>query len=77
MFPTALAQRGGEFTITSKENYLGREAYSVEWKREPNGPVVDQFLVDGMTGFLLRQQNFGKPGGGAMNTQLYCEDVTF
>lgn len=77
VFPTALAQRGGDYTIIGKEIYLGRESYSVEWRREPGGPVVDLFLVDGLTGVLLRQQNFSKPGGGALTTQLYLEDVVF
>lgn len=77
VFPTALAQRGGDYTIIGKEIYLGREAYSVEWRRESGGPVVDRFLVDTLTGVLLRQQNFSKSGGGALNTQLYLDDVVF
>jgi hypothetical protein len=77
VFPTALGQRGGEYTIIGQEIYNGREAFSVEWRREPDGPVVDLFLVDALTGILLRQQNFGKPGGGALNSQLYLERVSF
>lgn len=76
VFPTALAQRGGEYTITGTESTIGREAFSVEWRREPGGAVVDRFLVDSQTGVLLLQQNYGKPGGASLNYQLFIDQLS-
>lgn len=59
IFPTGLAQRGGEYRITGQEIIAGREATVVEWGREP-GELIDRFWVDRQTGIILRQQNYGK-----------------
>ncbi len=59
IFPAALAQRGGEYRQTGQESVAGRQAYVVEWSREP-GKIIDRFWVDQQTGVILRQQNYGK-----------------
>jgi outer membrane lipoprotein-sorting protein len=59
IFPTGLAQRGGEYRLIGKENVANREAYLVEWGREP-GQLIDRFWVDTQTGVILRHQNYGK-----------------
>lgn len=60
IFPAGLAQRGGEYRITGKETAAAaREAYVVEWGRDP-GELIDRFWVDTQTGIILRHQNYGK-----------------
>lgn len=59
LFPTGLAQRGGEYRLLGKESVAGREAYRVEWGREP-GELIDRFWVDTQTGVILRHQSYGK-----------------
>lgn len=59
IFPTGLAQRGGEYRLLGKESVAGREAYRVEWGREP-GELIDRFWVDTQTGVILRHQSYGK-----------------
>jgi outer membrane lipoprotein-sorting protein len=59
IFPEGLAQRGGEYKQTGQELVAERQAYVVEWSREP-GKLIDRFWVDVQTGIILRQQNYGK-----------------
>ena len=59
IFPAGLAQRGGRYTQTGQELVADRQAYVVEWSREP-GKLIDRFWVDVQTGIILRQQNYGK-----------------
>jgi outer membrane lipoprotein-sorting protein len=59
IFPTGLAQRGGEYRLVGKESAAGREAYLVEWGRAP-GELIDRFWVDTQTGVILRHQSYGK-----------------
>ncbi len=59
IFPVGLAQRGGEYKITGQEVVASQQAYVVEWGREP-GVLIDRFWIDGETGVVLRQQNYGK-----------------
>lgn len=60
IFPAGLAQRGGEYRITGKEiGVSSRQAYVVEWGREP-GQLIDRFWVDAQTGIILRHQSYGK-----------------
>jgi outer membrane lipoprotein-sorting protein len=59
IFPTGLAQRGGEYRLLGKESAAGRVAYRVEWGREP-GELIDRFWVDAQTGVILRHQSYGK-----------------
>ena len=59
IFPTGLAQRGGEYRLIGKESAAGRVAYLVEWGREP-GELIDRFWVDTQTGVILRHQSYGK-----------------
>jgi len=59
IFPVGLAQRGGEYRITGQEMIASRQTYVVEWGREA-GVIIDRFWIDGETGVVLRQQNYGK-----------------
>jgi outer membrane lipoprotein-sorting protein len=59
IFPTGLAQRGGEYRLIGKESFANREVYLVEWGREP-GQLIDRFWVDTQTGVILRHQSYGK-----------------
>ncbi len=59
IFPAGLAQRGGEYQQTGQELVADRQAYVVEWSREP-GVLIDRLWVDAQTGIILRQQNYGK-----------------
>jgi outer membrane lipoprotein-sorting protein len=59
IFPAGLAQRGGQYKQTGQEMVAERQAYVVEWSREP-GKLIDRFWVDAQTGIILRQQNYGK-----------------
>ena len=59
LFPTGLAQRGGEYRLIGKESTANREAYLVEWGRQP-GELIDRFWVDTATGVILRHQSYGK-----------------
>jgi outer membrane lipoprotein-sorting protein len=59
IFPSGLAQRGGEYRLVGKESAANREAYLVEWSREP-GELIDRFWVDTQTGVILRHQSYGK-----------------
>ena len=76
-FPTSLAQRGGEYTITAREIFANRETVVVTWTRFPAGEMIDRFWVDTQTGMILRWQNFGKPGGQAMTTEMYVTTILF
>jgi hypothetical protein len=59
LFPAGLAQRGGEYRLVGKESLANREAYLVEWGRDP-GELIDRFWVDTQTGIILRHQSYGK-----------------
>ena len=59
IFPAGLAQRGGQYKQTGQEAVAERQAYVVEWSREP-GKLIDRLWVDAQTGIILRQQNYGK-----------------
>jgi outer membrane lipoprotein-sorting protein len=59
IFPAGLAQRGGQYKQTGQELVADRQAYVVEWSREP-GKLIDRLWVDAQTGIILRQQNYGK-----------------
>jgi outer membrane lipoprotein-sorting protein len=59
IFPAGLAQRGGQYKQTGLEKVADRQAYVVEWSREP-GKLIDRLWVDTQTGIILRQQNYGK-----------------
>lgn len=74
-FPTALAQRGGEFQIIGQEQTAGRTAIVALWSFQPGGPVVDRMWVDAQTGILLRWINYSKPGGSYIASEKYFSDV--
>lgn len=74
-FPTALAQRGGEFQVIGEEQTAGRTAIVALWSFQPGGPVVDRMWVDAQTGILLRWINYSKPGGSFIASEMYFSDV--
>lgn len=76
LFPTALAQRGGEFTLLGEEEMAGRKVVTALWRRTPGGQVVDRFWVDAATGILLRWINYSKPGGEAISIEMYFSALT-
>ncbi len=74
IFPTGLAQRAGFYHIVGEENLIGRRAVVTEWGRE-EGVLVDRFWVDAQTGVILRWLNFSKPGGQAVNSEMYVTSI--
>ncbi len=76
LFPSGLAQRGGTYVPTALETIAGREALVVEWSR-PDGPLTDRFWVDTLTGVILRQQNYGKGGDGALTQDITVTTIQF
>lgn len=76
LFPGGLAQRGGTYRPAAVETIAGREALVVDWIA-PWGDVVDRFWVDALTGVILRQQNHGKDGGGALTSDYQVTAITF
>jgi hypothetical protein len=63
LFPAGLAQRGGEYRLVGKESLANREAYLVEWGRDP-GELIDRFWVDTQTGFARPGHAAAHPGSG-------------
>lgn len=76
LFPTGLAQRGGEYRLLGKESFAGREAYRVEWGREP-GELIDRFWVDTQTGVILRHQSYGKQDSATPVSDIRLTAVQF
>ncbi len=75
LFPTALAQRGGEFTLLGEEELAGRKVVTALWRRTPGGEVVDRYWVDAATGIILRRINYSKPGGEAISSEMYFSSI--
>lgn len=71
VFPTGLAQRGGEFQVIGKEEVAGRTAIVALWSFQPGGPVVDRMWIDAKTGIILRWINYSKPGGSFISSEMY------
>lgn len=59
LFPTALAQRDGVFTLSGTETVAGRETTIVEFSH-PNGQIADRLWVDLATGVILQRQTYDK-----------------
>jgi outer membrane lipoprotein-sorting protein len=76
IFPTGLAQRGGEYRLVGKESAAGREAYVVEWGRAP-GELIDRFWVDTQTGVILRHQSYGKEDSVTPVSDIRLTSVQF
>jgi outer membrane lipoprotein-sorting protein len=76
IFPTGLAQRGGEYRLLGKESVAGREAYRVEWGREA-GELIDRFWVDTQTGVILRHQSYGKQDSATPVSDIRLTAVQF
>jgi outer membrane lipoprotein-sorting protein len=76
IFPTGLAQRGGEYRLLGKESVSGREAYRVEWGRE-SGELIDRFWVDAQTGVILRHQSYGKQDSATPVSDIRLTSVQF
>jgi len=78
LFPTALAQRGGGYTVVNFDAQTwaasGRSAFVLEWSPEP-GVLVDRFWVDSVTGMVLRWQNYGKGGNGALTSDMIVDAI--
>ena len=77
IFSTVLVQRGGEYRLVGVENFAGREALLLEYYRPPSEAVIDRMWVDAATGVVLRAINFGKPGGGQINSEYYVTAIQF
>ena len=58
LFPTSLAQRGGDYRPVGMDEVAGRPALEVEWYQDSQR--WDRFWLDARTGILLRWQNFSK-----------------
>ncbi len=69
VFPCGFGQRSGTFTPVRMEFVAGRETLVVEWRREAD-VLVDRFWIDTQTNILLRWQNFGKPGGDQLVSDI-------
>jgi hypothetical protein len=76
LFPAGLAQRGGEYRLVDKESIVNREAYRVEWGREP-GELIDRFWVDTQTGVILRHQSYGKQDSTTPVSDIRLTSVQF
>lgn len=74
IFPSGFGQRSGTFTPVRMEFVAGREALVVEWRREAD-VLVDRFWIDTQTNILLRWQNFGKPGGDQLVSDIILTAV--
>jgi outer membrane lipoprotein-sorting protein len=74
VFPAGLAQRGGDYQKTGNEVVAGREAYVVEWRRQPD-VLIDRFWVDRQTGIVLRQQNYGKDQSVSPTTDIQASFI--
>lgn len=71
LFPTALAQRGGEFQVIGQEEMAGRTAIVALWSFQPGGPVVDRMWIDAKSGIILRWINYSKPGDAFISSEMY------
>lgn len=67
LFPSALAQREGNYSVVGSETIAERETLLVDWN-PAGGPVVDRLWIDPVTGMILKRQNYGKDGSGSMQT---------
>jgi hypothetical protein len=76
IFPVGLAQRGGEYHVTGEEIVAGRDAIVADWSRQ-SGVLIDRLWVDKKTGVVLRQQNFGKGGTGALVNDYQATYISF
>ena len=76
LFPSGLAQRGGEYRPIRVESLAGREALVVEWRR-PDGTLTDRFWVDTTTGVILRDQNYGKESDGGLTSDLTLTAIEY
>ena len=75
LFPTALAQRNGEFQVVGQADFAGRKAIVVLWANQPGGLIVDQMWIDAETGIILRLINYGKPGGESISSEMYFSSL--
>jgi len=76
LFPSSLAQRGGEYHPVRPESAAGREALVVDWYRVPD-QRVDRFWLDTKTGIVLRWQNFSKAGGERIETEISIQSIVY
>ena len=76
LFPSGLAQRQGSFQVVGEGSLAGRQAVVVEWSM-PDGQRIDRFWVDARTGVILRQQNYGKGGGGALTGEIVLNAIQY
>lgn len=75
-FPAGLAQRDGEYKVTSKDTLAGRSAIVVEWSYIP-GQLVDRLWVDEQTGVILRKQSFGKQASNTPEMEMIITRIVF
>jgi len=77
IFPSGLAQRGGNFITVSMETAAGRPALVTDWYREIPGERVDRFWIDVETGIILRWQNYSKAGGEVLNHEYLIQTIQY
>ncbi|RPI82968.1 MAG: hypothetical protein EHM41_17075 [Chloroflexi bacterium] len=76
VFPSALAQRGGNYKAIGSEMVAGRETLVVEWSI-PDGIFVERDWIDLVTGVNLKRQDFGKDGTKTLQTDDNIQRIEY
>lgn len=80
IYPTALAQRRGEYLQAEPSEYLNREVWIVDWQQrnEENRLVAkERMWVDQRTGVILKSQRFAGPTFEQVNEEITFTSIAF
>jgi len=77
LFPSGLAQRGGQYVPFNLDTTAGRPTLVVDWYREAPGLRVDRFWIDIEKGLILRWQNYTKGGGDILSSEYTIHTIVY
>jgi hypothetical protein len=77
LLPAGLAERGGVYEPVDMERVAGRQALVFDWRREAGAEVFSRYWADAETGVILREMNFGKQGGEAIQYEIVVTDIQY
>jgi len=77
VFPSDYAQNTGTFKVFEASSVAGRDALVVEWKYSENSFVSWKMWLDAKTAVILKLQEFGKDGSGALQGERVISQISF
>ncbi len=76
-FPSDYAQNTGIFKPVEMSSVAGRDALVIEWMYSENSFVSWKMWLDIKTGVILKLQEFGKDGSGALQGERMINHIVF